>query len=240
MQVPTVVIPLVLEWAILITTVAPLVFTNRFDGMPRLGLVIWFTSLLSAGLSIAVAIIVSIASYLETVSKLNSSKVGSASWFEIIGISFGPWVALAVGGISLALINQRLEPLIKTSKQIAPALGIGKEPLRTFNGVPVHQLELNIPFALATKSEVLLSSFLVSKASDSELEAVLWHETFHVKQFHYSIKALSRFIFHLWPRLAASGALVSEVERLMEIAADQFASKKCTPDAVLSAKKLFS
>lgn len=240
MQVPTVAIPLALEWAILITTVAPIVFTNRFSKMPRLGIVVWFTSVLSAGVAIALAIIVAIASYFETISKLEANDIGSENWFEILGISFGPWAALAVGGISLALINQRLEPMISSSRQIAPALEFGKRALPVFNNVLVYQIELNVPFALATKREVLLSSHLISEATDSQLEAILWHETFHVRQHHYAIKALSRFILQLWPRLAASGVLVTEVERLMEVAADQYAIRKCGAYKLNSAKRLFS
>ena len=240
MQVPTVAIPLALEWAILITTVAPLIFTNRFDKTPRFGIVVWFASLLSAGTAIAVAILVSIASYFETVSLLSSARIGSPNWFLILGVSFGPWVALAVGGISLALINQRLEPLILASKQLAPTLDFVRQPLRVFNSVQVFSIDLDVPFALATKRDVVLSSNLVSKASALELEAILWHETFHVRQSHYSIKALSRLIFQLSPRLAASSALMTEVERLMEIAADRYAISKCGFAAVSSAKKIFS
>jgi Zn-dependent protease with chaperone function len=237
---PSVVIPLALEWAILITTAAPLILVSRFTRRPRLGLVIWFAALLSAGLAIALAISVAIAGYFVTVGQLSANQLGSPSWFEILGISFGPWAALAVGGITLALINQKLEPLYEASKILSPAIDVGRLFLKEFNGVAVYSIDLAIPFALATKREVLLSSQLLSKASDAQLSVVLWHESFHVRQWHYSLKSLARIIFQISPKLAASRALVSEVERLLEVAADQFAVKKCGAAAVHSAKQLFS
>jgi Zn-dependent protease with chaperone function len=237
---PTVVIPLALEWAILITTIAPLILVSRFRRRPRLGIVIWFAALLSAGLAIALAISVAVAGYFDTVASLSANQVGSSTWFEILGISFGPWAALAVGGITLAFINQKLEPLYEASKKLSPAIDVGKLFLKEFNGVAVYSIDLAIPFALATKREVLLSSQLLSKASEAQLSAVLWHETFHVRQRHYMLKALARIIFQVSPRLAASRALVNEVERLLEISADQFAAKKVSSAAVHSAKQLFS
>ncbi len=240
MQAPTLAIPLALEWAVLITTIAPLAFANRFRAMPRLGLFVWFSSLLSAGGAIALALGVAIAGYLETVAQLNSSSIGSATWFEILGISFGPWIALAVGGITLALINQKLEPLYEATKELAPAIELGKDFVQNFDGVAIYAIELGAPFALATKSEVLISRQLIAVSTEAQLSAVLWHESFHVKQRHFLLKSLARTIYQLSPRLAASRALVSEVERLLEIAADQFAAKKCGSAAVNSAKLLFS
>jgi Zn-dependent protease with chaperone function len=237
---PAIVIPLALEWAILITTAAPLILVSRFTRRPKQGLVIWFAALLSAGFAIALAISVAVAGYFETVGQLSANQLGSPTWFEILGISFGPWAALAVGGITLALINQKLEPLYEASKKLSPAIDVGKIFVKRFNGVAIYSINLAIPFALATKREVLLSSQLLSKATDAQLSAVLWHETFHVRQRHYMLKALARIIFQVSPRLAASRALVNEVERLLEIAADQFAAKKCGSAVVHSAKQLFS
>jgi Zn-dependent protease with chaperone function len=237
---PAVVIPLALEWAILITTAAPLIFVSRFNRTPRVGLAIWFLAFLSAGLAIALAFAVAISGYFETVTQLNQNRVGSATWFEILGISFGPWFALAVGGITLAVINQKLEPLYEASKEIKPALDVGKRSLKEHNGVTIYAIDLPIPFALATKREVLISSPLIANCDEMQLAAILWHETFHVRQRHYILKALARIIFQISPKLAASRALVSEVEHLLEVAADQFAVKKCGDAAVHSAKQLFS
>jgi hypothetical protein len=53
------------------------------------------------------------------------------------------------------------------------------------------------------------------------------------------LKQLARLIRELSPALTASRALVGEVERLVEIAADMHALKKATAPTLRLARKLF-
>ena len=91
----------------------------------------------------------------------------------------------------------------------------------------IHFLIFNVTiYALATNREILISQFAVDHLSKNELDAVLWHELGHVKFKHFALKKLARLIGALSSRLAASRAMVTEVERLCEIAADKYALKK--------------
>ncbi|MEY4060481.1 MAG: hypothetical protein RIQ31_143, partial [Actinomycetota bacterium] len=57
---------------------------------------------------------------------------------------------------------------------------------------------------------------------------------------HFALKRLARFVRLLSPGLAASTALVSEVERLCEIAADCFALEHKEAPALLGARAAFN
>ncbi len=239
MHAPLVVIPLAVEWEILITTLAPLVLTNKFRSLPQLGIALWFSSFLSAGIATAAAFVISIWAYFDTLAALNANELGSATWFAALIVSFAPWLALAVGGISLAVFNARLEPVVANAKEIAPLIAMTKQPLMHFMGTRVYLVELPFAFALASNRDILISSFAKDHLSQDELNAVLWHELGHVKQKHFAIKRLARFILALSQRLAASRALVSEIELLCEIAADKFALKKVNAPTLKLARSLF-
>lgn len=239
MNAPLLLIPLAIEWVIVVTTLAPILLTNRFRNNPQLGIALWFSTFLSAGIATVAVFVISTWGYLDTLSSLNEDELGSSTWFAALIVSFAPWIALAVGGISLALINARLEPLVANAKEIAPLLAMTKQPLMHFMGTRVYLVELPFAFALASNKDILISSFAKDHLSRNELDAVLWHELGHVKMKHFAIKRLARFIRALSPKLAASRALVNEVEQLCEIAADNYALKKVNAPTLKLARSLF-
>jgi Zn-dependent protease with chaperone function len=149
-------------------------------------------------------------------------------------------LALAIGGITLALINIKLEPMFESAREIVPLLDLGKQPLMNFMGTPIAVVQLPFAYALATNREILISQFAVDHLSKDELDAVLWHELGHVRYKHFALKRLARLIAALSWRLAASRAMVSEVERLCETAADKYALKKVTAPTLRLARKLFT
>ena len=240
MNAPMLLIPLAIEWVILVTTLAPLVLVGRFTARPRIGILVWFTALLTAGASVLIALVVALWAYTDTVSALSRDEFGSDPWIISLVVSFAPWTALAVGGISLALVNQKLEPLVKASKEVKPLIDLSKSPLMQFMGVPVSTVDVPFAYALATGKEILISRFALDHLSPQELDAVLWHELFHVRERHFAVKRIARFILALSPILAASRALVQEVEKLIEIAADNFALRYCNSQTLQLARSYFN
>ncbi len=240
MNAPLLVIPLALEWVILVTTLAPMLLPKRFDARPQLGIAIWFSTFLSAGIAAVLAITIAVWGYTDTLNALNSNEIGNEKWYLALIVSFAPWLALAIGGITLALINIKLEPMFESAREIVPSLDLGKQPLMNFMGTPVAVVQLPFAYALATNREIVISQFAVDHLSKDELDAVLWHELGHVKYKHFALKRLARLIAALSSRLAASRAMVAEVERLCEIAADNYALKKVTAPTLRLARKLFS
>ena len=240
MAAPLLLIPLALEWVILVTTLTPILLVNKFDTRPRLGIAIWFVAFIAAGAALIVALLVAIWGYTDTVNALSKEEFGGENWGIALAISFAPWIALAIGGVSLALINQKLEPLANTARAVTPLLQLSKAPLLNFMDISVTTVELPFAYALATNREILISNFAVEHLTQNELEAVLWHELCHVKQKHFVIKRLSRLILELSPALAASSVLVNEIEKLTELAADAFAMKHVDRTTLLRARQLFA
>ena len=242
MSAPILLIPIALEWVLLITTLAPVALVGRFNTRPRLGLAIWFGSLLSAGLATGLALVVAIWSYFDTFAALEASLFGVSVWFMALAVSFGPWLALLLGGVSLVLVQQRLEPLVQTARQIKPAVDHAKQPLLNFMGTPVFAIDLPFAYAVAGRREIIVSSALQNVLNTDAFAAVLWHELGHVRGRHFGLKKLARLVRVLSPTLAASKALVLEVERLCEVVADDFAVRNLgnkNAPALESARAIF-
>lgn len=239
MTAPILLIPLALEWVLLITTLAPTAFIGRFTSRPRLGLAVWFSSLISAALATVLAFVVAAWSYFDTLAALNANQFGDAKWMWALAVSFGPWLALLLGGISLALIQLRLDPLIEAARELVPAVNQAKRPLMTFMQVPVFQIDLPFAYAVADKRQIIVSSVLPNLLTDDQFEAVLWHELGHVRGRHFGLKKLARFVRVISPSLAASKALVAEVDRLCEAAADTSAKGQKNAPALEGARAVF-
>lgn len=240
MKAPLIVIPLALEWVLLITTFVPLGLVGRFRRHPNLGIAIWLTAFLTAGLAVGSAIVTSIWAFAETYGVLRHNVFGGEQWLTAWVISFAPWLAMAVGGVSLALVNQKIEPLLATASYLKPLLASSKSPLFQFEGVPVATVELPFCYSFATNQEILISKFAVETLTRKELDAVLWHELFHVQKKHFALNSLVRFIRELTPGLAASRALANEIEKLAEIAADKFALAHVDSVTLANARNRFT
>ena len=233
------IIPIAIEWVILVTTLAPMILVGRFDSRPRLGLAIWFSTLFSAGLAVALALGVALASIATTYLKLTANPVGSESWLLALAASFAPWAILAIAGISLALVNQRIAPIVSSAKETAPLLAAASRPVRHFDGVEVRQIELRVMVAAAHRGSILISSTALGALTEAELDAVFWHEVGHIRGRHNQLKQLAGLVRTLSPWLAASRALVVEVERLAELDADRYALRHVSAELLRATRSRF-
>ena len=216
-----------------------MLLTGRFNKTPKLGLAIWFAAFLSSGLATLVAIFVAVASIFETYVKLSAAPLGSVGWLQTLGISFAPWFILAISGIALALINQRIEPLISSARATAPMIDAALRPWMSFNGYRVRQIELPVMVAAVAQGKILVSTTAARTLRESELHAVLWHEIGHLRGRHNQLKELAGFIRTISPWLIASQALVNEVVRLSEIDADRFALKHVDQELLSATRSKF-
>ncbi|MEY4425314.1 MAG: hypothetical protein RJB56_941 [Actinomycetota bacterium] len=241
MTAPLLVIPIALEWVILVTTLAPIFLPSRrlFLKFPNLGLAIWFASLLSAGLAAVAALAVTVWSLIETWLALESNAALSANWLSAFWVSFAPWLLLAAAGISLAVINLRIEPLVTAAKQTAPLFDGALRPVQNFLGIEVFEITLPVPVAFIRNRQIVLSSVVREVLTEEQFEAVLWHEHAHIQGSHNALKKLAGFVRTISPRLAASKALVAEVDRLCEIAADKQALRNTDAGTLSSARAIF-
>ena len=242
MTAPLLLIPIALEWVVLVTTLAPVLYPGKkfMHSHPRTALAIWFGTLLSAGIATAMALVTAIWSIYDTWILLEANPAGSQNWLLALLVSFAPWVMLAVTGVSIALINLRIEPMVSTSKRITPILNLTKRAHSKFAGVKVSSVDLPIAYAFTDNREILISNFALARLSAVELDAVLWHELGHLKHRHFFIKKLASLIRAISPTLSASKALVAEVEILCETAADNFALKRVSEETLAKARALFT
>jgi Zn-dependent protease with chaperone function len=232
-------IPIAIEWVILVTTIAPVVLVGRFDSRPRLGLTLWFGSLLSSGLAAAIALAVAFSSIFSTYAKLLDSPFGSTDWQSTLVVSFAPWLILAISGIALALINQRLEPLINVARESKPLIDAAVKSWMTFEGHEVCTIELPISLAATARGRILISKVAAEALDEPELRAVLWHELGHIRGRHNALKQLASLVRLLSPWLTASRALVLEVDRLAEFDADVYALRHVESDLLHATRKKF-
>ena len=226
------VILLAFEWLFFISGFAPVALSSRriFIRHPNFGLAAWFASLLSAGVAVALALFVAIVSLVSTFEQLSGSPMGSTDWFAALLLSFLPWLAMAAGGIALALANLRLDPLIHSAKVFHRQLDVVGRPDGVFEGVSVRLFTSDAAIVFAGKfggrSAIYISTGLKKALSEQDLAIVLTHEFAHVKFRHNRLKAMARFVKTLTPWLRVSRALVLEVELLCEAAANRFAAKR--------------
>jgi Zn-dependent protease with chaperone function len=232
-------IPVLLEWVVLITTLAPMVFVGRFRSRPNLGIAIWFLSLLSAGLALASVAALGVVSIFNTWVSLETQPAGSQAWLGALLISFAPWLIMALAGISLAMVNLRIEPLIESARQSQPILDASMRHLTNFMGKAVFEIDLPVALAMTSKGRIVVSNNLKVLLKEAELEAVFWHETGHIALRHNELKAVARFVKLLSPGLAASKALVRELDELAEKAADGYALRRVDATTLSKARAIF-
>lgn len=239
MQPQILAIPLLVEWVILVTTAAPLALAGRFRSRPTIGIALWFAAFLSAGLATVGALALGVWSIIQTWLSLSTNPAGSEAWLGALAISFAPWLILALAGISIALVNLRIEPLVNSARATEPILEASIRPVANFFGRSVFEIDVPVALAVTSKGRIILSSNLTALLTEDERGAVLWHELGHLKLRHNLLKGLARFIALLSPKLAASKALLVELDLLAELAADHFALKQVDAGTLRKARAHF-
>jgi Zn-dependent protease with chaperone function len=239
-QAPLIVVPIAIEVTLLITTISPLVFRQRFTKRPNLGIALWLSSFLIAFSSTVLAVGVSIWSIFDTWHAL---ELHTRPLWQTVLISFAPWVVLGLAGISMALFVQKFEPVLELRNEAENKRKLPSEHLCFFHGIEARVLNLPVWFAFTSgagsKSTIYVSSKVVSSLNEQELQAVLWHEYAHAVHRHNSIKALVRLIRHMGGIVVASRVLAIEIERLCERAADLYAARKTDEKVVRAARRNF-
>ena len=240
------VVPLCMEWLILITVLAPNALANRKWVLkkPGLGIFLWLFLLISARFAFLIAFSVAVVNVFRIWFELESQPLGSAGWFGAALASFAPWLFLALAGISLALMGQVVEPQLQRAKVQQTQLDLLPRPSMFFGGVGVCVIELPIPAAFVTRSRgswvIVISSVTQSLLGSEELEAVLWHELGHIKYRHNALKKLVNVLNLLTPWFAVTQELSSQVSTLTEIQADNFALRSCQAQHLQAARAVFT
>jgi Zn-dependent protease with chaperone function len=237
--------PLFFMWVMLVTVGSPLILDGRktLQQLPRLGLIVWFTLLLSAFLAGLALVELIFLFVLELWMQLSTTSAGLQNLAVVIFQSLAPWVLLAGGSGLLVLINARLEPLGQQAAQMRAALDTELPADFTFEGVPVSVVRVDFPLAfvarVAGKNRIVISSGAKALLTDDELNVVLWHEIGHIWGGHNWLRRIAYLVKAITPRLPVSQAMVANVELLCELEADGFAAKRAPAKALSSAREKF-
>lgn len=239
MNAPLIAVPLALEWLLIVTALTPGTFLGKFTAKPNCGIVLWFISLISGFFSIVVILSVTVWSLLEMFENAVEAKHVALQLISNLAI----WAVLALGGVTLALINNRIEPLIERAKEIRPMLSSAAKVVEVFQGVPVKVIRANVPVLFSEVNYgskcILVTSAALDQLTREELEAGFWHEIGHLRGRHARLRSFAKLIRVITPRILASRCLVTEIDRLTELAADQFALRKVSVDVLAAARAKF-
>ena len=234
-----VLVPLALEWVIIATTVAPL-WLGFFSKRPRSGIAAWLTLFVSAIIATATAIFVAVWSVIDNFANLEQHRQNA---FLTIVFSVLPWLLFAMAGIAINLINIKLEPIVIKFKHLFASPVLPGERISSFEGVPVESIDIDVFFALAIakpSKKILISRVAIEQLTKDELDAVLWHEYAHLKAHHNGLRRFVRTVGTLTGFVRASKVMSHEIDRLCEVAADQFAAKRVSPEVLRVARAKFN
>lgn len=238
MQPSLVFIPLALEWVVIASTIAPL-WLGLFSSRPRLGILAWLSLFASVVFASLIAIVIAIWAVVYNFVNLDQHKQDLA--LTLI-YSIAPWLLFVMAGVAITLINQRLEPTLIGLKKLLTNPFLPAKPLMQFEDVTVQVIELDVFFAIALsrpKARIVISRTALDSLSGDELNAVLWHEYGHLRQRHNVLKGLANAVALLTGFVRASKVMSSEVSRLCEVAADQYATRRVSAEIVKSARAKF-
>ena len=235
---------LLLDIALLfyLSLVAPGTWLGMFRKNPNLGIHIWVTTVLLTLLSLFSSIGLALYVALDTYDYLTRGSVGDSSIVTVIGVSVLPWVLVAGIGIWISLMTMKFEPLLIEARALSDKfMSIGRES-RRFKDVPVVLVPLEPRLAFAKKLSgekyIFITRGTMDALTDSQLDAVLWHEYTHLKKRHLEIKSLAQRLLVAAPWSWLATCFSHEINLLTELAADQAAKKKVGAKALSEAKEI--
>ena len=239
-------LPLCVEWAILVTSLVPLVAWRIGNKHPNIAIFSLFAALLSAVVAVLLGLWIALASLgdlwmrlsAEPASRHDPSAVGLA-----LLTAMAPWALLALAGITIALVNLRIEPAITSAKAIHPRMVSALTTTGDFEGVRLASVPTEAAISFTTRVEghstIVVSTGALARLTATELEAVHWHELGHIRLSHNALKLVAQALNQVTPRIAASRVFASRLEALCELAADNFAAKRISRELLGAARAKF-
>jgi Zn-dependent protease with chaperone function len=210
-----------------------------FYNIPKFALSLWFTYFLSSVAASAVAIVVTVWALAEYIEFLWGSSSIELELFNHLGL----WALVALGGILIALINLRTEPLVARANITRKELASASKFLGHFEGVALYEIDFPVPLAFTARihgnAGILISKSASQALSNEELVALYWHELGHIRGRHNLIQSITRLIALFTPILAASKLFAAEAEHLTEIIADNYAKKHVDSESLAAAREKF-
>lgn len=199
---------------------------------PRLGIAAWQAATASVLGAIAMALLAVVA----PVHPLNGSLLRFLrSCFEPAQAGAAPGGAatrLVAAAALVALLTRVTVVAFGTWWRRAGELGRQTQALQLLagpdagNGVRVLASDMPAAFCVPGAGGVVLTTAAVGRLGDEELGAVLAHERAHLVQRHHLLVFVARTFAAALPRLPVAREGARQVERLVELAADDHAVRR--------------
>ena len=234
MQTQLLVMIVLVEWILLVTTAAPMFLVGRFTKRPNFGIGLWFALFASVLLAALAALGLAGWSVFETYLSLQQTNEIA----PVLLASLAPWLLLGFAGVLLALANQKLEPLFQIGKKADYlALMVPREVFK-YRRAKIYELDLPGYYAF-TKDKGIYLTEAAFELPGKQLEAILRHEYGHIKLGHQRLKKIAGLALQLMPWFAVSRAFNTELERLCEHAADSYALRRVYSKDLFEARSRF-
>lgn len=227
-----------LELLVAITVLVPSLLPGKFELRPTFGIGVWLFSFCASALLAATAFICAVWISANEYRKLSTVSLSDTDLPLVLLVSFAPWFLLALVGVSLGLLNLRLQSASGSTAALLEAQVAVSAKTKLWRGKEVLITPLPIPVAGVLRRRILVSE-AVWALPDSIRDAILWHELGHIRLWHPIIRDFGRKIARLLPGVTASHIMVVELNRLCELAADGWAAKRYNPQDLLAAKGAF-
>ena len=246
MQLTPVALPLCIEWVLLVTSLVPLVAPGRGRNTPNIAIFSLFATLTSAVVALAVALAVALQNLVQLwqhLVRIPASQHNPEHIWPALLVATAPWALLALAGITVALINMRLEPAIHLARAAHPHLVAALTGRGSTAGIEYSTIATPAVVTFTTRangrSVIVVSTGAIAALTADELEAVLWHERGHQLGRHNALKGAAAVLAQLTPRIAATRVLVNELDALCEAAADRYTLKHTSHQTLLAARAKF-
>jgi Zn-dependent protease with chaperone function len=236
---------LLLELYLLVTVIAPMILarTSWISRRPALVLAAWHTSLLTAMISLILALGILIADGVET-QVAPHIVADEHNWFDPITSTILAWGATAVLGVLIFRMvteSRRIVGEQRTRGEYLSHLLAASRPAAAC-GMPIRLVETQAPLAAALPSAraMLVSVGTRKFLDDDHLRAVLEHESAHLRLHHATAVTAARISQSVIPTLPATARLSQATSIVVELIADDAAARRCGRDRVADALRLFA
>ncbi|MCX8528554.1 MAG: M48 family metalloprotease [Rhodoluna sp.] len=218
-----------IEWVVGVTYLSPLALVGRvwLYRRPKLGISLWLGLFSLSFLASLGAVLLALWSVFENWLVLRQGVTSSVGWVHLLMSSLAPWAALALGGILASVANHRIGSLFDSERHSPPTL-LGGQRVGELDGFQV--IELPISFAYVGSSwrdrSIVQSKGARDSLTPTELESCLRHEVAHLRFRHVQILTTATVLNRLFGTLTASKAMLTELNLLVELAADRAVENK--------------
>lgn len=233
-----------LGYAAVLTFAAPAVLTRltRGGASPRLGMALWLSTI---GLAVAAWLAAGVGIAAAFVMGHGSAPARFCLHLLVAVHHLGPVGDLALAGglgaaaVASMVVLRRTAGTVRRfwsrSVEHADAARILGAPTTPHPGVVVLPAPRAAAYCVAGRPDaIVVTSAAVDVLPGPQLAAVVAHERAHLAARHPQLMMVLRALAAAMPRLPLFGAAVRAVAPLVEMCADDEATRRCGRDAVLS------